>query len=133
MAHYFAALMNSFANNPAATAFHADQALRLSPFDPSAFEAHLALGMVAIGQSQFEEAASHFADGAHINARHSLFPLMHAIALALAGRAEETESLVRRGLELEPGFRIRAFSEYGMARAIADKFIDGARILRLPE
>ena len=132
-AHYFAALMNSFANNPAATAFHADQALRLSPFDPSAFEAHLALGMVAVGQSQFEEAVSHFADGAHINARHSLFPLMHAIALALAGRAEETESLVRRGLELEPGFRIRAFSEYGMARAIADKFIEGARLLGLPE
>ena len=90
-AHYFAALVNSFANNPIATAFHANQALRLSPYDPSAFEAHLALGMVAVGQSQFEEPASHFAKGAHINARHSLFPLMHAIALALAGRAEETE------------------------------------------
>jgi TolB-like protein/class 3 adenylate cyclase/tetratricopeptide (TPR) repeat protein len=132
-AHYFAALVNSFSHQPAATAFHARQALRLSPFDPSAFEAHLALGMSAVGESKFEEAVSHFAKATQINPRHSLFPFMHAIALALAGRAEETTGLIRRGLELEPGFRIRIFSEFGMARSLSDKFIEGARLLGLPE
>jgi TolB-like protein len=132
-AHYFAALVNSFAQDPAATAFHAKQALRLSPFDPSAFEAHLAMGMAAVGELHFEEAVSHFAKASQINPRHSLFPFMHAIALALAGRAEEATSLVRRGLELEPGFRIRIFSEFGMARPLAAKFIEGARLLGLPE
>jgi adenylate cyclase len=132
-AHYFAGLVNAFADRPAVAASHARRALRLSPFDPSAFEAHLALGMGAIREENYHEAASCFARGAQINSRHSLFPFFHAIALALAGRAEETTSLVQHGLELEPGFRIRIFSEFGMARPIADKFAEGARLLGLPE
>jgi len=81
----------------------------------------------------FGRAASCSAKASQINARHSLFPFFHAIALALGGRAEETASLVQRGLELEPGFRIRIFSEFGMARAIAEKFAEGTRLLGLPE
>jgi hypothetical protein len=54
-------------------------------------------------------------------------------ALALAGRAEDATSSVRRGLELEPGFRIRVFFEFGMARPLAEKFVEGARVLGLPE
>jgi adenylate cyclase len=132
-AHYFAALVNAFADRPAVAAVHANRALRLSPFDPSAFEAHLALGMGALGEANYDEAASCFARGAQINARHSLFPFFQAIALALGGRAEETAALVQRGRELEPGFRIRIFSEFGMARRIAEKFAEGARVLGLPE
>jgi hypothetical protein len=51
----------------------------------------------------------------------------HAIALALAGRAEESTTSVQRGFELEPGFRIRIFNEFGMARPIAEKFAEGTR------
>ena len=132
-AHYFAALVNAFANRPDAVAFHAYRALRLSPFDPSAFEAHLALGMVALSGASYDEAASCFARGGQINARHSLFPFFHAIALALAGRATEAAPLVKLGFELEPGFRLRIFSEFGMARPMAEKFVEGGRLLGLPE
>ena len=132
-AHYFAALTNAFANQPVAAAFHANRALRLSPFDPSAFEAHLALGMAAVGEAKYEEAASSFAKGSQINPRHSLFPLFRAIALALAGHTEEATSSLKLGLALEPGFRIRIFSEFGMASPIAEKFAEGARLLGLPE
>ncbi len=132
-AHYFAALVNAFADRPTVVSFHAHRALRLSPFDPSAFEAHLALGMAAIGEANYDEAASCFARGSQINARHSLFPFFHAIALALAGRAGEATPLVQRGLTLEPGFRLRVFSEFGMARPIAEKFVEGGRLLGLPE
>jgi adenylate cyclase len=89
--------------------------------------------MGAIGEAKYKEAAVYFARASQINARHSLFPFFHAIALALAGRVEETSDLIQRGLELEPGFRIQIFSEFGMARAIADKFVEGARLLGLPE
>ena len=132
-AHYFAALTNAFANQPVAAAFHANRALRLSPFDPSAFEAHLALGMAAMGEAKYEEAASSFAKGSQINPRHSLFPVFRAIALALAGRAEEATSSLKLGLLLEPGFRVRIFFEFGMAPPIAEKFAAGARLLGLPE
>ena len=132
-AHYFAALVSSFAGKTSASAYHAQYALMLSPFDPSAFEAHLAMGIAAVGERQFDEAVEHFATASRINPRHSLFPFCHAIALALAGRSKESEGSVRRGLELEPGFRSRVFSEFGMSPQISEKFIDGARILGLPE
>jgi TolB-like protein/class 3 adenylate cyclase len=132
-AHYFAALVNAFADRSAVAAIHANRALRLSPFDPSAFEAHLALGMGAIREGNYDDAALCFARGAQINSRHSLFPFFQAIALALGGHAGETASLVRRGFELEPGFRTQIFSEFGMARPIAEKFTEGARLLGLPE
>jgi adenylate cyclase len=132
-AHYFAALTNAFADQPVAAAFHANRALRLSPFDPSAFEAHLALGMAAVGEAKYDEAASSFARGSQINPRHSLFPLFRAIALALAGRAEEAKSSLKLGLQLEPGFRVRIFFEFGMAPPVAERFAEGARLLGLPE
>ena len=132
-AHYFAALVKSFAGRTSTAFEHADQALRLSPFDPSAFEAHLAKGMASIGEDSFEEAAAHFSAGERVNPRHSLFPFFRAIALALAGRAEEGRASVERGLQLEPGFRIRIFTEFGMNALLAEKFIAGARQLGLQE
>jgi hypothetical protein len=40
---------------------------------------------------------------------------------------------VQRGFELEPGFRLRIFSEFGMAQAVAEKLVAGDRLLGLPE
>ena len=106
---------------------------RISPFDPSAFEAHLTLGLAAIGESLFDEAAEHFAAASRVNPRRSLFPFCHAIALALGGRLPEAVPLARRGLELEPSFRIQIFSKFGMSPGLSEKFIAGARMLALPE
>ena len=133
MAHYYAALVNAFADRPKTVAFHANRALRLSPFDPKAFEAHLALGMAGVSEGRYEEAASSFARASEINPDHSVMPFFHAIALALAGHTRDVIPLVRRGLELEPGFRIRIFSEFGMAPQLAGTFSKGARLLELPE
>ena len=41
--------------------------------------------------------------------------------------------LIRRGLELESGFRFRLFFENGMAPALAEGLIKGSRLLGLPE
>jgi adenylate cyclase len=132
-AHYFAGLVNAFADHANAAAFHAHRALRLSPFDPSAFEAHLTLGMAALTEGKYDEAAASFDRGGQINARHSLFPFFRAIALALAGRQGEAAPLIQLGFELEPHFRLRIFSEFGMARPMAEKFVEGGRLLGLPE
>jgi adenylate cyclase len=89
--------------------------------------------MAAIGEGKFEDAVACFAKGSQINPRHSVMPFFHAIALALMGQAEKATISVQRGLELEPRFRIRVFSEYGMAPPLAEKFMQGARLLGLPE
>jgi tetratricopeptide (TPR) repeat protein len=133
MAHYYGALVNAFADRPKAVVFHANRALRLSPFDPKAFEAHLALGMAAVSEGRYAEAATCFARGSETNPDHSIMSFFQAIALALAGHTDDAAPSVRRGLELEPGFRIKIFSEFGMAPRLAETFSRGARLLGLRE
>ena len=132
-AHYFAALVHAWAGRSVEAATHSRQALRLSPFDPSNFEAHLALGIAATVENKFDDAITCFAAASRVNPKHSLFPFLHAIALALAGRPEEAEDLITHGLSLEPGFRLQVFNEFGMAPSLAGKLIEGGRRLRLPE
>jgi tetratricopeptide (TPR) repeat protein len=126
-------MVNAYANSASEVMTLAARALRLSPFDPLALEAHQAMAMVAIGQANYDEAASCFARVPQINPRYSTGYFSHAIALALAGRQEEAEQPLRRGLELEPGFRARLFSEQGIAQTITDRLVQGARLLGLPD
>ena len=93
----------------------------------------MALGEAALLEARYDDAASCFARAAQANTNFSTAYFYQAIALALAGRAEEAKPLVRRGLELEPGFRIRMFFELGLAPALAEKMAEGARLLGLPE
>jgi tetratricopeptide (TPR) repeat protein len=130
---YLGAMVNGFADRASEVSTLANRALRLSPFDPLALEAHQAMGMIAVGQANYNEAASCYARVPQINPRYSTGYFTHAIALALAGRLEEAEQPLRRGLELEPSFRARLFSELGIAQPIADRFAQGACLLGLPE
>jgi len=132
-AHYMGAQIQAFGGNAAAATAHANRALRLSPFDPLAFAAHLALGMAAIQEARYDEAASFFAAALQANSRFSSLYFAQALALALAGRMDEAKPIVRLGLELEPAFRIKLFAELGIAPAIVDKLAEGARLLGLPE
>ena len=84
---YLGAMVNGFANRSKVSTL-AGRALRLSPFDPLALEAHQALAMVAVGLVNYDEAASCFARVSQINPRYSTGYFSHAIALALAGRRE---------------------------------------------
>jgi hypothetical protein len=55
---------------------------------------------------------------------------MQTAVLAMAGRIEESKSLARRLLELEPGFRVRRFVEFFVPFArpeIVDAFAQGLR------
>ncbi|MFI5011875.1 MAG: tetratricopeptide repeat protein [Hyphomicrobiales bacterium] len=130
---YFGAYIHAISGNPATATTHADRALRLSPFDPFAFLAYSALGVAAVQEARYDEAASHFGKAVQANPRFSFLYFAQAIALALAGRVEEARPIVLRLFELEPGFRLRVMFEVGVVRAVADRFAEGARILGLPE
>ena len=111
----------------------ANRALRLSPFDPLAFEAHLAFGATAMARERYEEAASHFAKVIEIRPNFSTGYLQRAAALALGGHTAEATSDAARGLELEPTFQNRVYHQWVMTPALAQKFIGGGRLLGLPE
>jgi adenylate cyclase len=133
MAHYFAGHIYAFAGNSGAATAHAERALRLSPFDLLAWIAPYALGMVAVHESRFDDAASWFAKVAQGNSAAAALLYLKACSLALAGRIDDAETTARQALELSPGLRIRIFSEMGMLPSIAEKFTEGARLLGLPE
>ncbi len=129
-AHYFGAYVNAFCGNSAAATAHADRALRLSPLDPLAFAAHLALGLVAIHEGRYDAAASCFARAAP---GRTPFLLWQAVALALAGRMEEARAIARRALEERPESRLHIFLQIGIISEITDKMAAGWRLLGLPE
>jgi adenylate cyclase len=132
-AHYLGANIHALSGNSAAATSLANRALRLSPFDPWTFAAYLALGVAAIQEARYDEAASFVATGLQANSRFSSLYFMQAIALALAGRLEEAKPILRLGLELEPGFRLGVVAELGYTPAFIEKFAEGGRVLGLPE
>jgi tetratricopeptide (TPR) repeat protein len=129
---YLGAQANALAGRTVTAANFADRALRLSPLDPMAFEAHLALGESALQDDRYADAAACFARATQANPRFSSAYLFRAIATSLAGETERARPHARRGLELEPAFTVRMFHEHGLAAPLFEKFMVGAERLGLP-
>jgi adenylate cyclase len=132
-AHYMGAQIHAYRGNSSAAAAHADRALRLSPLDPLARLAHGALGMSALHEAKLDEACAHFGRAVQASSGVGYTHIYHAVTLALAGRIAEARSIARRGLDREPGWRIRGLREMGIVPEIEDKLVEGARLLGLPE
>jgi adenylate cyclase len=128
---YMSAHAHAVSGDSAAARALASRALSLSPFDLLSFEAHMALGASAICEARYDDAVACFARARRTNASFSSSYFFQAMALALAGRTGESAPLVRRGLELEPGFRTRICHEVGMAPALAQPFLEGGRLIGL--
>jgi len=131
MAHFYAARVLAF-NGDAGAVLHAQRALRLSPFDRMAYEAYGSLGVVAVHEGRYDDAAACAAQAAQV-VGFSSFYIFQAIALALAGRMAEAKPVLARGLALEPNFRLRLFTEFGLEESIVDRILAGGRLLGLPE
>jgi adenylate cyclase len=130
---YHGAYIHVARGNSAAATAYAERALRLSPFDPGCYLGQIALGAAALLESRYDEAASSFAKAVQASPGFSYVYACHAYALALAGRGEEARPVVRRLLELEPGYRAGVIRQFGMIPALAEKFLEGARLAGLPE
>jgi TolB-like protein len=135
LALYKGAMIHSFCGEAALAEDHANRALRLSPFDFVSFEAYVALGQVRFRARRYDEAAQFFAKGLQANPRFSALYSRHAAALALGGRMDEARLVVRRLLELQPGFRVRDRVQ-GLRFALpelVDGLAEGYRMAGLPE
>ena len=125
--------MYASSGNSVRGAEYARRALRLSPFDPLLYVAHLALGIAALQEERYEECAAWWGKCAEANPKFGMIVIVQAEALALAGRIEEARAVFARGLELEPTASIRTIRELGCIPALEEKMIRGARMLGLPE
>jgi adenylate cyclase len=133
MALYLGSQAHAIAGHRETAISFADRALRLSPFDPLAFQAHMARGVAAWSETRFDEAASHFAKMVQANPSLSSTHFLLAIALVLAGRLEEAGPPLRSGLELEPEFRFRSLMPPGTPQTAKDRISKAARQLGLLE
>jgi tetratricopeptide (TPR) repeat protein len=133
IAYYFGATLYAWSGDPVTGTTYAHRALRLSPFDPLAFQAHLALAMAAAHEERYDEAAAWMAKCAEANPDFGGFLGAQAAHLALAGRMDEARSVCARALELEPGISIRTALSHGLAPALEAKLVKGYRLLGLPE
>ena len=130
---YLGAMIHALAGHPAEAIAHAKRALRLSPFDLLAYEAHQAQGTAAMHEARFDDAVLHFTRTVQANPLLSTNYFCLANALAFAGRLDEGRLAAKRGLELEPGFRTGMFRQVLASAAEGDKFVEAGRLLGLPE
>jgi TolB-like protein len=129
---YLGAQANAISCRADAAGAYAARALSLSPSHPLAFEAHLGLGVRAEIEERWDDAAACTARAIQVKPGFGSCYFVHAIALALGGRADSAGSAIRRGLELEPAFRSRMFEEFQFPPEILNKTMDGCRRLGLP-
>ena len=132
-AYYFGAELYAWSGDPVTGTAYAHRALRLSPFDPLAYVAHIALGAAALQEGRYEEAAGYWGKCAQANPSFGSILMGQASAVALAGRIEEARLIAARALKLEPGMTIRTALELGYAPAIANKLVQAGRMLGVPE
>jgi adenylate cyclase len=130
---YLSAHAHSIAGQHAAAAVFAGRALQLSPNDPLAFEAHMALGEGAIRESRYEDAAECFARAARTNPKFSTAYFFRAMSQARAGHSDQAGASLRLGRELEPNFRTRMLFEIGMEPTLAHELAEGACLLGLSD
>jgi len=89
----------------------AEQALRLSPFDPQIFFTHCALGLAAYTEGNYDEAVL-WARRSHAeNNGYTANMRFLAASLAATGKIEEARRVGERMLRQEPGFSVSRFIE----------------------
>jgi adenylate cyclase len=132
-AYHHGAFLYALNGQSVTGATYARRALRLSPFDPLAYHAHMALTFAAIQEGRYDEAAAHGAKLAQVSPNFGSHVVTYAVALALAGRMEEARLVCVRALEVEPSWSISMGRSVGTAPALAEKMNAGCRLLGLPE
>jgi adenylate cyclase len=132
-AYYLGAFLYASRGHSVIGTTYALRALRLSPFDPLAHHAHLALTFAAIQEERYDDAAAHGAKLAQVSPNLGGHVITYAVALALAGRMDEARRVCARALEIEPSSSISTSRSVGLGPGVAEKFERGLRTLGVPE
>ena len=102
----FSAVTRAWRGESAIAIQQAEQALRLSPFDPLSNIRHMAIAIAHFVAGRFEEAAAAAHRATQGQPRFSPPYWMRAAALANVGRIDEAKIMAQRLLEVQPQFTI---------------------------
>jgi adenylate cyclase len=132
-AHFFGGFLYAWSGDPVRGTNLAKRALRLSPFDPLTYQAHLAFAVATVHQGRYEESAGWWERCSRANPKFAAFPAAQASVLALAGRMKEAKATFAKALELEPRHSIDTIRGLGYAPEIEALWIRAARLLDVPD
>jgi TolB-like protein/Flp pilus assembly protein TadD len=137
-AHALIGLAKYFLGRGAETESHVNEALRLSPRDPLAYQWMHFLGMAKAQLTIYEESVVWFRRGLEVNRNHALTYFHLAASLARLGELEQARVAVRAGLALNPRFTVRAIQEGGFSDVPAyltgrERLVEAMRLAGIPE
>jgi adenylate cyclase len=113
----------------------AEQALRLSPFEPDIFFTHCALGFAAYTEGDYEHAIAWARRTYAENAVYTANLRFLAASLAAVGEIEEARLIGEGLLRLEPGFSVGKFIENYAYRdgRLRTEFAEHLKLAGLPD
>jgi adenylate cyclase len=132
----YSALVLSWMGRTDTAIERAQQALRLSPFDPYNFFAHNALALAYYFEGHYDRAVEAARRMVENSPRFSYGHAILAAVLARLGQIKDAEAAAHRTLALEPGFRISSMAAMFYLPRDAKKnatFTDALRAAGLPE
>jgi tetratricopeptide (TPR) repeat protein len=137
-AHAFIGLAKHFLGRSLETETHINEALRLSPRDPSAHRWMLFAGFAKLHLGADAEAVAWLRRSIEANRLYHLPHFVLATALALLGARDEARAAVQAGLELDPNFTIPRFRANATSRnptflAKRERVYEGMRMAGVPE
>jgi len=106
----FSAVTRAWRGESAIAIQQAEQALRLSPFDPLSNIRHMAIAIAHFVAGRFEEAAAAANRAAQAHPRFSPPYWMRAAALSNLGRIDEAKMMALRLLEVQPQFTVASIT-----------------------
>jgi adenylate cyclase len=96
-------IIRAWMGDSATAVEQAEQAIRLSPFDPLIWMPYVGLAYAHFAAHRFEEAAAAASRAIQANPGFSVPYILHAAALASLGRSEDARAVVQRLIEVQPG------------------------------
>jgi TolB-like protein/class 3 adenylate cyclase/Flp pilus assembly protein TadD len=137
-AHAFIGLARHFLGRSVETETHINEALRLSPHDPSAFRWLLFAGIAKLHLGADAEAVAWLRRSIEANRNYYIPHFVLATALALLGARDEARAAVQAGLKLDPNFTIPRFRTNAPSHnptflAKRERVYEGMRMAGVPE
>jgi TolB-like protein len=133
LTYILGAAVLSWAGEAERTIEWAEQALRLSPFDPLKFISYRALALAQFLRGRYQAAADAARMAVQFNPGFSSSHMLLAAPLAKLGRHDEAEAGVARLMEREPTFRLsKLFAAVDCAPALAASLSEALRATSIP-
>ena len=111
LAHGFASILRAWAGDDAASVGHAEQSLRLNPYDSLSTMPFVGLAYTHFFAGRFEEAIAAAGRALQANPRFSVPAFLRTASLSCLGQIKQAQASARHLLELQPGFTIASLTD----------------------